>query len=88
MKDFIIQIVLLAAIICFCATSFNLTWKPFKLSIESFSWGYAVGAFLIIMGVITCIGYARYQGRVESGYYKGYESGVSDCINIIEKKVK
>lgn len=86
MKDIIIGVIGLALLSFVITTDFSISLKPFKFAIEQIKWGYAIGLFLIVIGGCIFTAYAKHLGKVESGYYKGYEDGANALIELLKKQ--
>lgn len=63
----------------------NISYKPFKINIEHFNWGYTVGLFLIICGFIVTISYNELNS-IDHHYNEGYNKALEDLNKMLDNK--
>lgn len=86
MKDILISILWFAVISFAITTNYHISFRPLKFSIEHFNWGLTLGLFLVLLGFFIACGYSRHLGKHDTGYYKGYEDGGNDAIELVQEK--
>lgn len=86
MKDILISILCFAFLSFAITNDYHLSFRPLKISVEHFNWGYTIGLFLILVGFFLSVGYARHLGKQDSGYFEGHRDGVNDAIEMVQKK--
>ncbi len=76
----------MAVISVYATNDFRVSFRPFKVDIVHFNWGFSVGLFLVLLGFFLAAGYGRHLGKKDSGYYNGYQDAIDDAVELVEKK--